>query len=131
MTYYKDDRNFTNYVHQNLAKPVIYEPIGWIEKEMDPILLESIDINEGVDYIFESKSRSEIKLQERFRDNYYKKYNDCTLRYRRDHNANPSRHHSEFYKIKADYLVYGITNGSKFKDKRHTLTSFIKYVVVD
>ena len=29
------------------------------------------------------------------------------------------------------YLVYGITNGSKWLDKRATLTDFLKFVVVD
>ena len=38
---------------------------------------------------------------------------------------------SEFFKIKADYLVYGITNGKKFIDKRYTLTDFIKWVILD
>jgi hypothetical protein len=131
MALYNDDRNFTNYVHQHLAVPIIYEPLGWTEKEIDAAQLEFIDINEGVDYVFENEEEYEIKTQERFRDNYYKNYTDCTLRYRRDKNADPTRHESEFYKIKADYLVYGITNGSKFLDKRHTLTDFLKYVVVD
>lgn len=131
MAKYSDDRNFTNFVHTQLAVPLIYKPLGWTEKEIDAAHLEFIDINEGVDYVFEDNSENEIKTQERFRDDYYKQYNDCTLRYRRDNNLDPTRHKSEFYKIKADYLVYGITNGAKFPDKRHTLTGFIKYVVVD
>jgi hypothetical protein len=131
MAKYSDDRSFTNFVHSNLAIPIIYKPLAWTEKEVDATFLEFIDINEGVDYLFKDKAENEIKIQERFRDDFYKNYNDCTLRYRRDLNADASRHASEFFKIKADYLVYGITNGAKFADKRHTLTGFVKFVVVD
>ncbi len=131
MAYYKSDRSFTNFVHKKLAHPIIYKQLGWKKVMIDPAKLAALDMNEGVDYIFKDKNDKRIKLQERFRDNYYKKYNDCTLRYRRDHNPDLSRHKSEFYKVKADFLVYGITNGSKFPDKRHTLTNFIKFVVVD
>lgn len=131
MAFYKDDRSFTNYVHEKLALPIIYKKLGWSQKQIDAALLEYIDINEGVDYVFTGKQGEEIKSQERFRDEYYKKYNDCTLRFRRDNNPDKTRHKSEFYKIKADYLVYGITNGSKFPEKRHTLTGIIKFVVVD
>jgi len=131
MALYKDDRNFTNFVHENLALPIIYKKLGWSQKQIEPKLLEYIDINEGVDYVFEDLNGNEIKSQERFRDNYYAKYNDCTLRYKRDNNTDISKHKSEFYKVKADFLVYGITNGSKFQDKRHSLTDFIKFVVLD
>lgn len=73
-------------------------------------------------------------MQERFREKKYQIYDDCTLRYRRDHNKDESRHESEFYKIKADYLVYGILNQSKeemINDKNKGMSSFIKYVIVD
>lgn len=131
MAHYSEDRNFTNFVHQKLALPLIYAPLAWTEKTMDKAVLEKMDIHEGVDYVFSDSQGSEIKVQERFRDDFYKKYNDCTLRYRRDKNADQARHESEFYKIKADFLVYGITNGSKFPEKRHTLTDFLKYAVID
>ena len=131
MSNYSSDRNFTDYVHKHLTTPLIYKHLGWTEKEMDATELQFMDMNEGVDYIFEDKNGKTIKVQERFRDNFYQKYNDCTLRYRRDKNADLSKHESEFYKIKADYLIYGITNGSKNIHERHTLTDFIKYVIID
>lgn len=132
MTLYKDDRSFTNYVHDELTIPIIYDSIGWKIKEIDAKELERIDINEGVDYVLtDCKNNATIKVQERFRDNYYKNYNDATLRYRRDFNPDPKRVKSEFYKIKADYLVYGITNGSKWPEKRNTLSDFIKWVILD
>lgn len=131
MAKYNKDRNFTDYVHDFLAIPKIYNNIGWKIKNIDPDELERIDINEGIDYVLYDEKSNVIFVQERFRDEYYKNYNDATLRFRRDFNPNPDRVKSEFYKIKADYLVYGITNGKKFIDKRHTLTDFIKWVVLD
>lgn len=131
MTKYSEDRRFTDYVHSHLAIPHIYNALNWTQKEVDASYLAAIDMHEGVDYVFENEDKREIKCQERFKDDFYKNYNDFTLRYRRDLNPDASRHASEFFKIKADYLVYGITNGSKFPEKRHTLTGFIKYAVVD
>tara|TARA_B100000497_G_C7689413_1_gene418674 strand:+ start:792 stop:1391 length:600 start_codon:yes stop_codon:yes gene_type:complete len=131
MAYYKDDRSFTNYVHNNLAIPKIYETLGWNVLEIDKNKLEYIDINHGIDYVLKDQNGTIKNVQERFRDIFYQKYNDATLRYRRDNNSDPSRMKSEFFKIKADYLVYGITNGKKFIDKRYTLTDFIKWVILD
>jgi len=127
-TQYKDDRPFTDYVHEHLAVPYIYAPLGWATVTYD----SNADMNQGVDYSAKDATGRIVKIQERFRDNYYAdKYNDFTLRYRRDLNPDPSRHASEFFKIEADYLVYGITNGKKFADARHTLTGFLKYAVID
>lgn len=128
---YKSDRSFTDFVHTNLALPIIYKQLAWREKKIDAELLKSVDMQQGIDYIFENEQGKVIKVQERFRDDYYKTYRDCTLRYKREHNPNESRRISEFFKIKADYLVYGITNGKKFPEKRHTLTGFLKFVVLD
>lgn len=103
---YQGDRVFANYVHANLAIPLIYEKLGWDEKSVDKDWLEWKDILEGIDYVFKSRINGEITVQERFRDNYYgDKYNDITIRYRRDYNKDPSRHASEFFKIAADYFV--------------------------
>jgi hypothetical protein len=88
-------------------------------------------MHEGIDYVVSDKENKTRYIQERFRDNHYKDFNDATLRYRRDYNKHKSRVKSEFYKIKADYLLYGITNGKKFEDQRHSLTGFIKWVVLD
>ena len=131
MTYYRDDRSFTNYVHDELAIPQIYKRMGWLLKDVNKDELELLDINHGIDYIAFDQNNKSIKIQERFRDSFYQNFNDATLRYRREQNSDPSRIKSEFYKIKADYLVYGITNGKKFIDKRHTLTDFIKWVIID
>jgi hypothetical protein len=130
--FYSDDRSFTNYVHDELVVPQIYkEELNWKIKVINQSKLEEMDIHHGIDYVLTDTNNEDIYVQERFRDSFYQKYSDATIRYRRDNNSNPNRAQSEYYKIKADYLVYGITNGSKFEDKRHTLTGFIKWVVID
>ena len=131
MNTYSTDRAFTDYVHEHLALPQIYEPMGWCQQWMPEPLQKLLDLEEGVDYLMEDKRGKALRVQERFRDSYAKDYTDCTLRYRRDQNAHEERRASEFFKIQADYLLYGITNGSKFADKRATLTGFLKYAVVD
>ena len=133
MKYYSD-RNFTDKVHETVAKEEIYKPLNWEERKVDKNELEYVDIHHGIDYIFESSNSYDITVQERFREKKYQNYNDCTLRYRRDHNKDESRHESEFYKIKADYLVYGILDQSKEEiiyDKNKDKPSLIKYVIVD
>ena len=117
MANYSSDRSFTDYVHNHLAIPIIYRKLNWDISEIDAKVLETIDINEGIDYVLNNSSGETVLVQERFHDSFYSKYNDATLRFRRDQNQNPERIKSEFYKIKADYLVYGITNGSKFPEK--------------
>ena len=131
MTRTDHDWNFSNYVHDKLARPFIYEILKWKIIVIAENIIKDLDINHGIDYVLENEEGTRIHVQERFRDNFYKAYCDATLRYRRDFNPNPERIKSEFYKIKADYLVYGITNGKKFSDQRHTLTGFIKWVVLD
>jgi hypothetical protein len=128
--YYKD-RSFTDYVHTNLAIPLIYDSINWNIKNIDANKLKELDMNEGIDYVLLNEMGQNIYVQERFRDEYYKNYDDATLRYRRDSNIHTDRKKSEYYKINANYLVYGITNGKKFDDQRHTLTKFIKWVILD
>lgn len=131
MTFYKDDRGFTDFVHRQLAVSKIYSRLGWNENSMNPDLLEHIDVHHGIDYVMTNEKGMTVNIQERFRDSFYKSYSDATLRFRREFNPHPKRIKSEFYKIKADYLVYGITNGKKFADARHTLTDFLKWVVLD
>lgn len=129
--HYYSDRQFTDYVHAQLAMPIIYNTLQWLPQKIDAQYHTYIDIQQGIDYVFKNIKNETVTVQERFRDNTYQTYNDCTLRYRRDANPNTERHASEFFKIKADFLVYGITNGSKQPEKRHTLTNFVKFVVLN
>lgn len=131
MAKYSDDRSFSDFVHEQLAIPIIYKNLNWNIVNVNADELELLDLNKGIDYILSDSQNKKIYVQERFRDEYYKNYNDATLRFRRDFNPEPKRVESEFYKIEADYLVYGITNGKKFIEKRKTLTDFIKWVALD
>ncbi len=98
MSKYDKDRSFTNYVHEFLAIPLIYDKIGWKIKDVDPDELERIDVNEGIDYVLYDNKSNIVFVQERFRDEFYKNYNDATLRFRREFNPHPDRIKSEFYK---------------------------------
>lgn len=132
MSYYSLDRQFTDKVHKAVALKEIYPLLGW---EIDPIdseKLKEMDMKYGIDYVLKTASGKRIYVQERFREYKYCKYTDVTLRYRRDHNSDSSKHRSEFFKIKADYLVYGIINGSKEQTlSNEKEISSIKFAVID
>lgn len=123
---YGFDREFTNTVHSKLAIPIIYKTLGWTETECSNI--EYLDINKGIDYIMSSDNVAH-SVQERFRESKYKEYNDFTIRLTRDYNQHKERQHSEFFKIEADYFIYGIINTSKYEVSK--ATDFIKYAVID
>ena len=126
------DWAFSTFVHHNMAIPIIYESLGWKIISIKAEEAIELDIHHGIDYVLADNKNVRITVQERFRDNFYAtQYNDATLRFRRELNPDPKRIESEFYKIKADFLVYGIVNGKKFEDQRHTLTGFNKWVVLD
>ena len=67
-----------------------------------------------------------IKL---FVNKKYQKYSDFTIRYRRDMNPHQDRHQSEYYKMKADYFTYGITNC--YKTDFTECSDFVKYAIID
>jgi hypothetical protein len=132
MSKYRSDRNFTDYVHAHLAVPLIYKPLNWtIDEDISASRLQKIDMQKGIDYVLKDETGKQVYVQERFRESKYKSYNDTTLRYERKENSIPDRQKSEFNKIKADYLVYGIVNGDKKQSTRNQLSDFYKYVVLD
>lgn len=128
MSKYQRDRAFTNFVHQNLALPLIYKPLNWTEVQLRKDYAKYIDMMDGIDYVF--KSGDKIKtVQERFRDRKYKEFTDFTIRYRRDENKIEDRHESEYYKIKAHYFTYGIIDSPKSEINKYT--DFLKYAIID
>lgn len=131
MTRYNEDRAFTDYVHKNLAVPIIYSKMNWKPVVCSTTYTDQRDKKDGIDYQAIDSSGLKVTIQERFRDVYAKNYNDFTIRYTRKCSLRPEEQKSEWYKIDATYLIYGITNGKKFADARNTLTNFIKYIVVD
>lgn len=128
MSSYTSDRAFSNYIHKNIALTKIYQPLQWQEVYFKSTYGIHIDIADGIDYVF-LKDKHLITVQERFRASKYKNYTDFTIRYRRDDNKHKDRHESEFYKLKAQYLIYAIVNGTK--DNFQSCTDFVKYAVID
>ena len=127
MATYSSDRAFTDMVHNTLALPKIYAPLNWQPYVLSAKKATEIDMFKGIDYVFTNDGF--ITVQERFREKKYQQYTDFTIRYRRDQNPLAERHQSEYYKMKAAYFVYGITNC--LKDDITPCTDFIKYAVID
>ena len=130
MSAYTSDRAFTDYIHRHLALDLIYTPIHWTPVDLDAAYAEKIDMQQGIDYIFKDKTGNLKTVQERFREVKYQKYSDFTIRYRRDGNMHQDRKQSEYYKMKADYFTYGITNCHKNTDLNRC-TDFVKYAIID
>lgn len=128
MSNYIIDRQYTDYIHENVAIPMVYEKLGWKELHVDKKQLEGLDIDYGTDYIF-TKNGLLMTVQERFRESKYKNYTDFTIRYRRDYNKHEERKESEYYKMKAQYFTYGITNC--LKEDLSICSNFLKVAVID
>jgi hypothetical protein len=128
MSKYKNDRAFTDFVHKNLAVPLIYKPLWWTEVKLKQDYAKYIDMMDGIDYVFRNGNNI-LSVQERFREEKYKNYTDFTIRYRRDENKVTERHKSEYYKMKAHYFTYGIVNSSKINTSE--ASDFIKYAIID
>lgn len=128
MSNYQSDRMFTNFVHEHIAIPNIYDPIHWKKVPMDHSRDQRLDMTYGIDYVFEVEGEFKT-VQERFRERKYAHYSDFTIRYRRDDHPDASRRHSEFYKMKAQYFTYGILDCDKAEV--HAGATFLKYALID
>lgn len=128
MSSYLDDRTYTDYIHSNIAIPTIYNSLNWQQVLVEEAMAKHIDMFKGIDYVFEKDGILKT-VQERFREKKYEKYNDFTIRYRRDGNYHTERQESEHYKIEADFFTYGITNC--LKTDLVSCTAFLKYAVID
>ncbi len=128
MSKYKNDRAFTDYVHKNLARPLIYKTLQWTEVQLRKDYANYLDMMDGIDYVFRNGDNI-LSVQERFREEKYKDFSDFTIRYRRDKNKVEERHESEYYKMKAHYFTYGIIDSSKNDVKN--ASGFVKYAIID
>ncbi len=129
-TNYDFDRKFTDYVHKNLALSLIYEQLNWKEQDVNGTMLENVDLRNAVDYfLIDMNAGKIITVQERFREVKYQTFSDFTIRFEREYNPHEDRKLSEYYKLDADYFVYGIINSSKFDMKK--ATDFKKFAVID
>lgn len=128
MSKYFADRAFTDYVHQNLALPLIYKPLNWTEVQLRKDYAKYIDMMDGIDYVFRNGNQI-MSVQEGFREKLHENFSDFTIRYRRDSNKVEDRHKSEYYKMKAHYFTYGIIDTSKSEFNK--ASNFIKYAIID
>lgn len=127
---YKSDRAFTDYVHNNLAIDKIYGQLNWTPQLLNKNVTNNVDLTNAVDYfLIDNNNNKIITVQERFRESQYQTYTDFTIRFEREYNPNENRRLSEYYKLSADYFVYGIINKSKFDVEK--ATDFIKFAVID
>lgn len=127
---YLSDREFSDFVHSSLAVPLIYERLNWKPQNLNGVMAENVDINNAVDrFLVNLNNNTIVTVQERFRDSNYRNFNDFTIRFEREFNQHDDRKLSEFYKLQADYFVYGIINHQKIR--KEEATDFIKYAVID
>lgn len=126
---YDSDRAFTDKVHEGLAKDKIYSVLGWTQANYS--MLEHVDVQRGIDYMLIEQNGELLvhTVQERFRESKYASYGDFTLRYTRMQNQHENRRLSEFFKIEAEYMVYGIIN--QMKSEVDKADDFIKFAVID
>ncbi len=90
MAPYIDDKKFTDYIHEHIAIPKIYQPLKWQKTNLDKEKEKEFDMQQGIDYVFKDTAGNLIKVQERFRESKYEEYSDFTIRYRRDRNSHVS-----------------------------------------
>lgn len=127
---YRSDRKFTDYVHRNIANEFIYKRLKWniIDNKSKQAIED--DIYEGIDYKAVDNLGLKISIQERFRHSSYSNFNDFTIRYSRENSNFIAEKNSEYFKIDADYFVYGITNKIT-KHDFNEITEFKKFIVID
>lgn len=130
MSNYTSDRNFTDFVFKQIAIPTIYEKLGWKNFNINEEELNQLDLHKGIDAVALDEKNEKITIQYRFREEKYLNFNDVTLRYKRPNNAYLERRDSEFFKIEADFFIYGIVNDTK-ASKEVENRKLLKWAVID
>jgi hypothetical protein len=129
-TSYRLDRTFTDFIHQQVALPQVYRPLGWEPFRLSNPEKEELDIRHGIDRVFNHSDGTLVTVQERFRTARYANYQDVTFRYRRDQHTSAERRYSEFYKIQADYLLYGILDSNSKDPNQLANATFQKVALI-
>ena len=127
MGYYISDREFTDYVHENLAIPLIYNHLSQFPQDLNTKLSVNVDMSNAVDqFMIDDIHKKIVTVQERFREYKYHYYDDFTIRYEREFNIHEERRQSQFFKLDVDFFVYGIINSSKYdKESEQTLLNML------
>lgn len=130
---YADRRKFTDQAHL-LWMQKIYNIFNWTEKPHNQNDYETYqqDVNQGIDYIVQTHSGSELTIQERNRTGTSAmQYNDITIRYSYPEYSQNARL-SEHFKIKADIMIYTVIGDQpQFLSELDKDTSYDKIVVVN
>ena len=126
---YTSDRAFTDYVHDNLAISIIYPRFNWTVLKVPKSLAKKLDIGQAIDYVAVDTDKNLISVQERFREEKYRNFNDFTIRYMRPENVHEDRRESEFFKMEAEYFIYGIIDTAKVNYR--SATGFVKLAVLN
>ena len=129
-TSYRIDRAFTDFIHRQVALPQVYHPLGWEPFRLSRQEKEELDNRRGIDRVFSQPDGNLVTVQERFRTSRYANYQDVTFRYRRDQHTTAERRYSEFYKIQADYLLYGILDSDSKDPKQLANVAFQKVALI-
>ena len=64
-TNYKEDRDFTDFIHKKIAISKIYDVLGWSEYDVGEVESVRADMFEGIDYHFRDEEGNIITTQER------------------------------------------------------------------
>ncbi|MDD5921605.1 MAG: hypothetical protein PUC44_00250 [Eubacteriales bacterium] len=127
---YPDRRKFSDAVHSNIA-PKVYQYLGWeLDNVRDEDYRRNADLTDGIDYYILVGGHHRT-VQERFRRQSYARYNDITFRYTYPDNTE-DRKNSEWFKITADYMIYGIADTDTKDAEQITRNNrFVKLAVID
>lgn len=124
-------KEFTDKVHAEMA-PNVYKYLNWKLDDGNSRgneYLKEANIVDGIDYYVENEDGYHRTIQERFRrSNKAGHYNDITLRYQ--YPENTKKINSEWFKITADYFLYGVVPVEKTSDVTSSV-KFTKLVVID
>lgn len=129
MSDYSSNRSFTDYVHNTHALSEVYKFLQWQPCNIDPVIAVELDNKHGIDYLFYCPRRGLVSVQERFRDGSADWSSDVTIRYTRPHSTRPNEKKSEFFKMKADVMLYGVIDGNK--NDFSSIKKLKKYVMLD
>lgn len=121
----QEDWNFSNRVHE-AASSIAYKKDSIISKATF-----QEDSENGIDYWAKTPNGKNLSIQERFRtlNRFTINSQEFTIRYTRPNSTSENQKKSEFFKIKADLLLYGITNNEN-KNTENPV-EFRRFVVVN
>jgi hypothetical protein len=114
--------NFSAYVHEHLALPIVYQRLRWEAADGDAPRAHIY--SGGIDRVFWNEHGSLVSVKEFFSDAHHAVDNCLWLKCRTTDTAPP-----EFFKSRADYQLIGITNGHSHQ--LETLTGFLRFAIVE